>query len=106
MKSKLAKNFSYIGAGAGLVLFALFGLLYGSLVGGVIGLNISGAIFGSAVGPGIISRFILAVGMLSGVLVAAMVCVAGSAAAGYLLGLVLDPATWEKKETVSEHNKS
>jgi len=103
MKSTLAKNFSYIGAGVGLVLFALFGLLYGSLIGGVIGLNISGAIFGSTVEAGVISRIILATGMLSGVLMAAVVCVAGSAAAGYVLGILVDPATWEKKETISEH---
>ena len=103
MKRTLAKNFSYIGAGVGLVLFALFGLLYGSLIGGVIGLNISGAIFGTAVEPGVISRIILAAGMLAGVFMAAVVCVAGSAAAGYLLGILVDPATWEKKETISEH---
>jgi len=75
------------------------------LIGGVIGLNISGAIFGTAVAPGIIARIILATAMLGGVLMAAVICVAGSAAAGYLLGLVLDPETWEKKEEVAEHNK-
>jgi hypothetical protein len=99
MKSTVSKNLSYIGAGIGLTLFALFGLLYGSFIGGVIGINVSGAIFGAPVEPGIFPSMIVAVGMLSGILVAAVVCVAGTAALGYLIGLVIDSESWSKSKT-------
>lgn len=102
MKSTVSKNLTYIGAGIGLTLFALFGLLYGSLIGGMIGINISGAIFGSPVEPGIFQRVIVAVGMLTGILSAAVVCVAGAATVGYLAGLVIDPESWRKVKTVSK----
>jgi hypothetical protein len=42
MKITIARKTAYIGAGAGLVLFALFGLMPGSLLGGAMGLNIAG----------------------------------------------------------------
>ena len=102
MKSTVAKNLAYVGAGVGLTLFALFGLLHGSLIGGVLGLQISGFMFGSPVEPGILQRVIVALGMLMGVLLAAVICVIGSAMVGYVIGLVIDPATWEKK-TLREH---
>lgn len=97
MKSTVAKNLAYVGAGVGLTLFALFGLLYGSLIGGVFGLKISGFMFGSPIEPGILQRVIVVLGMLMGVLLGAVICVIGGATFGYLIGLVIDPATWEKK---------
>jgi hypothetical protein len=101
MKSTVTKNLTYIGAGIGLALFALFGLLYGSLIGGMVGINISGAIFGSPVEPGIFQRVIVALGMLTGILLSAVVFVAGAAAVGYLFGLAVDPETWGKKKALS-----
>ena len=47
----IAKKGLYVGAGAGLVLFAIIGLLPGSFIGGVVGLNIAGSIFGYPVRP-------------------------------------------------------
>jgi len=102
MRSTVAKNLAYVGAGIGLTLFALFGLLHGSLMGGILGLQVSGVIFGSPVEPGVLQRVIVALGMLMGILLAAVVCVIGSATLGYVIGLVIDPATWEKKP-VREH---
>ena len=52
MKNTIARKTAYIGAGAGLVLFALFGLLPGSLLGGAMGINIAGWIFGLPLDPG------------------------------------------------------
>ena len=46
------KKLAYMGAGCGVVLFAVFGLLPGSFLGGVMGLNIAGTIFGTPVGAG------------------------------------------------------
>jgi hypothetical protein len=80
----------------------VFGLLYGSFIGGVIGLNVSGTIFGSPVEAGVLQRMIVTVGMLTGILLAAVVCVAGCAAAGYLVGIVIDPEHWRKKKAVEE----
>ncbi len=87
---KLSKKTTYIGAGMGLVLFAILGLLPGSLLGGVMGLNIVGTIFGYPVTAGILQRLIVAASMLVGITVAGIIFVAGSAVAGWLLGTAAD----------------
>jgi hypothetical protein len=94
---KLSKNFTYVGAGVGLVLFALLGLLPGSLLGGVMGLNIVGMIFGFPVTSGVLERMIIAASMLFGVMVAAIVFVVGCATAGWLLGTAVDALRVPKK---------
>jgi len=85
----MAKKGLYVGAGAGLVLFALVGLLPGSLIGGVIGLKVVGSIFGT-MGSAILPRMILAVSMVTGVMVAATVCLLGSGMIGYSMGFLMD----------------
>lgn len=87
---KLSKKLAYIGAGMGLVGFALVGLLPGSLLGGVMGLNILGALFGYPVTSGIVQRLILAASMIIGVTVAAIIFVAGASVAGWLAGEAVD----------------
>jgi hypothetical protein len=42
MKTTLSRKTAYIGAGAGMVLFAIFGLLPGSLLGGAAGIKLAG----------------------------------------------------------------
>jgi len=91
MKNTLSRKTAYIGAGAGLVLFALFGLLPGSLLGGAAGINIAGWLFGLPLNPGLLSRIIVLVFMLIGVLVAGIVIVTASTAVGWLAGKVLEP---------------
>lgn len=98
MKTKAAKTGTYIGAGIGLTLFALFGLLYGSFIGGIIGLQITGQLAGTSAEFGILSRMILVFGVMSGVFLAAVACVMGSAIIGYLIGYAVDLL---KIETVS-----
>lgn len=87
---KLSKKLTYIGAGIGMVLFALMGLLPGSLLGGAMGLNIVGALFGYPVTSGILQRLIVAASMLVGVTVAGIIFVAGTSIAGWLLGTLAD----------------
>jgi len=87
---KLSKKTAYIGAGMGIVLFAIIGLLPGSLLGGVMGLNIVGGIFGYPVTAGILQRLIVAASMLVGVAVSGTIFVAGAAALGWLLGEAAD----------------
>ena len=85
----MAKKGLYVGTGAGLVLFALVGLLPGSLIGGVIGLKVIGSIFGS-LSSAILPRLLLAVSMIMGVLVSATVCLLGSGMIGYSVGFLMD----------------
>ncbi len=91
MKNSLARRTAYIGAGAGLVLFALFGLLPGSLLGGAAGINVAGWLFGLPLDPGLVSRIIVLAGMLSGVLIAGIAIVTASTMVGWLVGKVLEP---------------
>ncbi len=81
-----AKKMAYIGVGAGLVLFAVAGLLPGSLLGGVIGLNMAGSLFGHPVSSALMPRLLVGMSMLVGVLVSAVIFIAGSASAGWLAG--------------------
>jgi MFS family permease len=98
MKTTLARKTAYIGAGAGLVLFALFGLMPGSLLGGAMGINIAGWLFGLPLHPGLISRVIVLSSMLVGVLVAGIVMVTATSTIGWLVGKVLEPATHHKEK--------
>ena len=91
MKTKeMARKMAYIGAGAGLVLFAVLGLLPGSFIGGVIGLNIAGSLFGMPVSSALLPRLIVGLSMLVGVLVSGIIFVAGSTVAGWLIGYIID----------------
>lgn len=81
-----ARKVAYIGAGAGLILFLVLGLLPGSLLGGVVGLKIAGGLFGHPVGPALLPRLMVGISMLLGVLVSAVIFIAGAASAGWLVG--------------------
>ncbi len=90
MKKSLSRKTAYIGAGAGLVLFAIFGLLPGSLIGGAAGLKIAGMLFNQPLEAGIISRIIVLASMLMGVVVSGIAIVTASSTAGWLLGMLVD----------------
>lgn len=93
MKTKgAARKGAYIGAGAGLVLFALFGLLPGSLIGGAAGINVAGWLFGLPLEPGLISRMIVLMSMLVGVLVSGIVIVTATSTVGWLAGRLMEPS--------------
>ncbi|OGW50480.1 MAG: hypothetical protein A2078_15985 [Nitrospirae bacterium GWC2_57_9] len=89
MKTTLTKKTAYLGAGAGLVLFALFGLLPGSLLGGAAGIKFAGLLFGLPLEPGIISRSLVLISMLIGVLVSGIAIVTATSTAGWLLGSIV-----------------
>lgn len=90
MKRKTSKTFAYVGAGVGLTLFALFGLMYGSFIGGIIGLQLNGQLFVAAAEFGVLQRIVVSLGVMFGVLLAAIACVAGSSMICYLIGCVID----------------
>lgn len=91
MKTReMAKKGLYIGAGAGLVLFAIIGLLPGSFIGGVIGLNIAGSIFGSPVSSAVLPRIIVGASIVFGIFLAGFVFVTGVSLLGWLAGHAID----------------
>lgn len=90
MKTTITRKTAYIGAGAGLVLFALFGLMPGSLLGGAMGINIAGWLFGLPLQPGLVSRVIVLASMLIGVLVAGIMMVTATSTVGWLVGKALE----------------
>jgi hypothetical protein len=86
MKTTMAKQGAYLGTGAGVVLFGLFGLMPSCLVGGAAGLTFAGVLFGLPVDPGLLSRMIVLASMLVGALVACAVTVMASSSVGWLIG--------------------
>jgi hypothetical protein len=87
---KTTRNAAYIGAGAGLALFAIIGLLPGSLIGGSMGINIAGALFGLPLKSHLLTRAIVALSMLTGVFIAGSVFVACGTMIGWAMGSVID----------------
>jgi len=103
MKNSIAKKGAYIGAGAGLVLFAIFGLLPGSLLGGAMGINLAGMLFGLPLEPGLISRAIVLVSMLVGVLVAGIVIVTATTTLGWLAGRLMQGSEAQEGKEAAAH---
>lgn len=90
MKNTLSRKAAYLGAGAGLALFAIFGLLPGSLLGGAAGLKLAGMLFTLPLEAGLVSRAIVLASMLMGVVVSGIVIVTAASTTGWLLGRALD----------------
>ncbi len=90
MRQEMAKKGLYAGTGAGLILFALVGLLPGSLIGGVVGLKLAGLVFGTPLKGLVIARIMVAASMIVGVLGAAVVFVLGTGIFGWSLGYIVD----------------
>lgn len=99
------KKLAYMGAGCGVVLFAVFGLLPGSFLGGVMGLNIAGIMFGTPVGAGLLPRMIVAASMVVGVMVSGMMFIMASTTLGWLIGTVADAIKAGKKELAAVEHK-
>ncbi len=94
-----AKKGLYVGTGAGIILFALVGLLPGSFIGGFLGLKAVGILFGGLEAT-VISRVIVALSMLTGVLVSAVAFVFGSGVLGWAAGYVADTMSHKTEEGV------
>ena len=103
--TNFTKKLAYMGAGCGVVLFAVFGLLPGSFLGGVMGLNISGMLFGTPVGAGLLPRMITAASMVLGVMVSGTMFIMASSTLGWLAGTVVDILTAERRELATIGHK-
>lgn len=99
------KKLAYMGAGCGVVLFAVFGLLPGSFLGGVMGLNIAGMFFGTPVDGGMAPRMLVAASMVVGVMVSGMMFIMASTTVGWLIGTVVDAIKAEKNEFAAADHK-
>jgi hypothetical protein len=103
--SNYSKKMSLIGAGCGVVLFAVFGLLPGSFLGGVMGLNLAGMLLGMPVTSSVLSRLIVAASMVIGVMVSGIMFITASSLAGWLVGTVADALTHEHKDLAAVNHK-
>ena len=94
-----------MGVGAGIVLFAIIGLLPGSFIGGAIGLSIATHLFGGPLGTSLLPRLIVGLAMILGVLVSGIVFVISGGSMGWLIGYIIDTVTdhrtIKKEEAVS-----
>lgn len=102
----MREKLTYVGAGMGLVLFALFGLLPGSFLGGVMGLNIAGLLFGYPVTSEILPRVIVALSMLIGVMVSGLLFIVAGTTVGWLLGLAVDTLKGIKRPAVDKEKQT
>ena len=99
------KKLAYMGAGCGVVLFAVFGLLPGSFLGGVMGLNFAGILFGTPVGAGLLPRIIVAASMVLGVMVSGTMFTTACTTLGWLAGSAVDSLRAGKKELATAGHK-
>lgn len=100
---EMSKKGLYMGTGVGLILFVLVGLLPGSLVGGLIGLKVAGFIFGAPVEGALLSRVIVALSMITGVIASAVIFIAGTGFLGWTAGFLFDAMKKTKLEAPHAH---
>src|SRR3990172_662462 len=89
-KIETSKKGLYMGTGIGLILFVLVGLLSGSLVGGIIGLKVAGFVFGAPLEGALLARVIVAISMISGVFISALIFIGGTGVLGWMAGYLYD----------------
>ncbi|MFH7325082.1 hypothetical protein [Desulfurivibrio sp. C05AmB] len=95
--NETAKKGLYVGVGAGLVFFVLAGLLPGTLLGGAVGLKIIGIMYGGPMPVAILPKVILAVSMMLGVMLSAVVYIFGSGLVGWSVGHALEASRAKAK---------
>jgi hypothetical protein len=86
----IAGKAAYVGAGAGLALFAMIGLLPGSFLGGVLGINIAGGLFGLPLKSDFLPRLTVGISMILGILVSGIIFIACGTMAGWIVGKAID----------------
>ena len=96
-KKDMMRAGTKIGAIAGTILFAVFGLVPGAYLGSYAALAVLAAAIGGPVEPTLIMRTLIVVGALLGVGFSALVGIVGGALGGTFLGYVADAVFGEKK---------
>jgi hypothetical protein len=87
---EMSKKGLYVGTGIGLILFFLVGLLSGSFFGGLAGLKIMESIKGASLEPTLITRMVIVLSMLAGVLASAVIFIGGMGVLGWAAGFVFE----------------
>ncbi|MBI5190564.1 MAG: hypothetical protein HZA22_07800 [Nitrospirae bacterium] len=105
-KDQMGRKYGLVGAGVGLVMFALFGLLQGSLIGGAIGLDIVNNVFHTPAGTTLLSRVIVGASMLAGVLVTGIFFVVTCSSIGWLTGHAYGALTEPKEHRELAHSET
>lgn len=91
MKTKnTAHTGLYLGAGAGILLYALFGLLPSVFIGGVIGLKVATYLFGAPLGVALLPRIIVGAFMVLGIGVSGTVFTIGGSLLGWFFGHAIE----------------
>jgi len=89
----IARKCGFIGAGAGLMLYVLFGLLQGAVFGGMAGVMLANRLFGAGtialMGNELITRAMVGGAMFAGALVSLVMFVVGGSVIGYMAGRLL-----------------
>jgi hypothetical protein len=89
-RNGLERKMGYMGSGAGVALFAGYGVLHGALIGGTAGLQVGVFFCGTGV-TCLLTRIAAGLGMVAGVGMAALIFILGGYAAGRILGQVMGP---------------
>jgi hypothetical protein len=87
---EMSKKGLYVGTGIGLILFFLVGLLTGSFFGGMAGLKVMESITGKPLEPTLISRMVIVLSMLAGVVASAVIFIGGLGVLGWAAGFVFE----------------
>lgn len=87
---EMSKKGLYLGTGVGLILFVLVGFLSGSFFGGLAGLKIMETISGGALEPTLVTRVVIVLSMLVGVVASAVIFIAGMGVLGWAAGFVFE----------------
>ena len=99
-KTAIVKKCGLVGAGAGIALFAVFGLLQGALLGGTAGVAVANHIFGAntfeVMAGDLLPRIIVAACMVAGVGVAFAILVSAGTMVGVVAGYLLALAQRKK----------
>jgi hypothetical protein len=101
MKNTFSRKAIFVGAGAGLVLFVMFGLLPGSLLGGAAGLKFAGLFFGLPLEQGVISRAIVLASMLVGVMVSGIIIVTATSTTAWIVSRVINVSAQDKATEIA-----
>ena len=87
---EMSKKGLYVGTGVGLILFVLVGLLSGSFFGGLAGLKIMESITGGPLEATLITRMVVVLSMLAGVVASAVIFIGGMGVLGWAVGFVFE----------------
>jgi hypothetical protein len=87
---EMSRKGLYLGTGIGLILFFLIGLLSGSFFGGMAGLKIMEHISGGPLEPTLVTRGVVVLSMLAGVVASAVIFIGGMGVLGWAAGFVFE----------------